>query len=519
MTRRDYTRFLLVAVPLALGVVYGFVSGPTYTDAYYYLNGANRLVTGHGMTDAAIWTFIGMPAALPAPSHTYWMPMASWAAAVGMWAFNAPLSFRAAQAPFAVLLVLVALTAFWLGVRLGAARRHAWVPALMVLFGGFYARYWGMPETFTPFAAFGVGALVALGRGVVSKRVGWFALAGALSAGAHLTRADGVLLVLAGGAAIFWFWDTSWTWRARFACALVLVAAYLLAMSPWFVRNLSVIGTPLPTGGAQGIWYTEYNDIFNFPPDATPARFFAEGGWALLGSSRWTALRVGVGTLAVVQGFIILFPFMLAELVRRGGDPFLRPFWIYTLGLHLAMTLVFPFPGYRGGLLHSAAALMPFWTVLGVLGLERGVDWAAKRRRWNPRTAKPVFTVATLVVVVALSAILSVRGRTPQVDVALYAQLAETLPPDARVMANDPSAVYYYAGFYGVTLPNEPPDAISEIAARYGLTHLLLEGVSGGEAALVTAPLRGLPANPPAFLEPIPLPDDDVRLYRIVPLE
>ncbi len=519
MTRRDYGWFLLVAVPVVLGVVYGFVNGPTYTDAYYYLNGANRMVTGQGMTDAVVWTFIGMPEGLPIPSHSYWMPMSSWVAAMGMWAFNAPLSFRAAQAPFALLLLLVGVTTFWLGDRLGTERRHAWIPALMVLFGGYYARYWGMTETFTPFAAFGVGALVALGRGATSKHVGWFALAGALSAGAHLTRADGLLLVLAGGSAIFWFWDKSWTWQARFTCAAVLVLAYLLAMSPWFVRNLNAIGTPLPTGGTQGIWYTEYNDIFNFPPDSTPTRFFEVGGWALFWSSRWTGFTVGLGTLAVVQGFIVLFPFMLGELVQRRREPFLRPFWIYTLGLHLAMMFVFPFPGFRGGLLHSAAALMPFWTVLGVLGIERGVDWMARRRRWNPRTAKPTFTVSALVVVLGLSVFLGLGGRTPQVDVALYEQLESVLPPDARLMANDPSAVYYYTGFYGVMLPNESPDVIPEIAARYGLTHLLIEGVEDEQAARVTEPLRDLPANPPAFLEPVPLPDEDVRLYRIVPLE
>jgi hypothetical protein len=519
MTRRDYGVFLLVAIPVALGVVYGFVSGPTYTDAYYYLNGANRMVMGQGMTDAAIWTFIGMPESLPTPSHSYWMPLASWTAAIGMWAFNAPLNFQAAQAPFALLLLIVAFSTFWLGGRLGTEHRHAWIPALMVLFGGYYARFWGMPETFTPFAAFGVGALIALGRGTVSKHIGWFALAGALSAGAHLTRADGLLFVIAGGAAIFWFWDTSWTWRERFICALVLVVVYLLAMSPWFIRNVNAIGTPLPTGGTQGIWYTEYNDIFNFPADATPTRFFEIGGWSLLWSSRWTGFTVGLGTLAVVQGFIVLFPFMIAELIRRGRDPFLRPFWIYTLGLHLAMMLVFPFPGYRGGLLHSAAALMPFWTVLGVLGLERGIDWMARRRRWNPRTAKPFFTGFALVLVIVMSGFLGVQGRAPQRNVHLYAQLVEILPGDARLMANDPSAVYYYTGFHAVTVPNEAPNVIPEIAARYRLTHLLVEGVQDGQSSLVTQPLRDLPTNPPAFLEPVPFPDETVRLYRIVPVE
>src|ERR1700694_510012 len=50
---------------------------PGYTDAYYYFNAAQRLAHGQGLTDAALWTYCGVPAALPAPSHLYWMPLAS----------------------------------------------------------------------------------------------------------------------------------------------------------------------------------------------------------------------------------------------------------------------------------------------------------------------------------------------------------------------------------------------------------------------------------------------------------
>ena len=170
-----------------------------------------------------------------------------------------------------------------------------------------------------------------------------------------------------------------------------LVVGYLLVMLPYFARNLREIGTPLPLGGTQAIWFREYNDIFNYPPDSSPATLFADGLDAFV-SSRREALVNNIGTFVAVEGLVVMTPLMLIGLWRRRRDPFLLPFGLYALGLHLAMTFVFPFPGYRGGLLHSAAALIPFWAALGVAGLDDVVDWVARRRRrWNAQDGEAGF--------------------------------------------------------------------------------------------------------------------------------
>ncbi|MEM6529832.1 MAG: hypothetical protein AAF653_16150, partial [Chloroflexota bacterium] len=150
MTRRDHLIFVGVALLIAGYMVYGIYNQPTYTDAYYYTNAANRLASGDGLTDEYLWTYIGAPDELPAPSHLYWMPMPSLAAAFGMWLFNAPENYMAAQFPYWLMLALLGYTGFWLGARLGGTRRHAWAAGLIVLFGGFFARYWGVIESFTP---------------------------------------------------------------------------------------------------------------------------------------------------------------------------------------------------------------------------------------------------------------------------------------------------------------------------------------------------------------------------------
>jgi hypothetical protein len=184
------------------------------------------------------------------------------------------------------------------------------------------------------------------------------------------------------------------------------------------------------------------------------------------------------------------------------------------------MTLVFPFPGYRGGLLHSATALLPWWAALGVAGLDDVVDWIARRRRkWNAATAKWIFSFALLIFVVFLSLSIALPRRVQAHTPALYTALAAALPPDARVMINDPLQLYYFTGRGGVVLPNEAPTVIPEIAARYDVDYLLLETQMIGGQTYVAAPdqLSGILDNPPVFLErmDVDLPSGAL-LYAII---
>jgi hypothetical protein len=227
----------------------------------------------------------------------------------------------------------------------------------------------------------------------------YFALAGAFAGLGHLTRADGILLLIVGWAAAMWpsrlfarFARREGktnipvlSLQARLIGVGVMMLAYLLVMLPWFARNLNALGTPLPVGGTQSIWFREYDDLFNYPPNSTPAAFF-QNGIGTLFSTRLEVLPSNIGTFVAVEGLIIMTPLMLVGLWKRRRAPFLRGFWLYALGVHLAMTFVFPYPGYRGGLLHSAAALVPWWAALGAVGLDDCVEWMARRRRrWTSR--------------------------------------------------------------------------------------------------------------------------------------
>lgn len=526
---RSPLAFGLIAFLIAWMLV-GYVNAPNYTDAYYHFNAAERLASGYGFTDSYLWTYIGAPQVLPEagtfPSHLYWMPLTSFLAASGMNISNAPGNFAAAQIPLLLCAVGTGGVGYWLGMRLGGTRRHAWAAGLITLYGGFFSRYWGTTDTFAPFALFGSLCLLMMGLGTKALFIDpsrlrpllWL-FAGIFAALGHLTRPDGLLFILTGALLIGWGMIRHRAWRSGLISLLVFIAAYLLVMTPWFVRNLNTIGTALPLGGANGIWYTGYDDLFRYPPEFG-ANDFAAGGLSLFLSARWQAL-VGeqswlsgnLGTFVAVEGMIILTPLMLVGLWRRRRDGFLAPFWLYALGLHLAMTLVFPFPGYRGGLFHAAIALLPFWATLGIVGLDDTVNWIARyRRRWKPGTAKWFFTVALVLYVVFFSVSIASRGYVPadhgQVP-TLYAELVAALPAGSRVMINDPSALYYYTGLGGVAVPNSEPSVIPEIAERYNIQYVVLE------SAGLPAPMFQAWDEPPDFLTPLPFNQPGARLYAI----
>ncbi len=608
ITRRERLLFALLTLVGAFLITRGLIAGPGFTDVFYHLNAATRLASGQGLTDVYLWTYIGAPETLPAPSHLYWLPLTSLLAGAGMALLNAPGDYAAAQWPFTLLFAATIITGFGLGERLGGTRRHAWTAGLLTLFSGFFTRFWGAVDTFAPYALVGALALLCIGwassslqlPAIIGRqktedltaeaqssteeyrgrwvgrdtalpypphwwhmlRTGttdagrgyWLACigTGVFSGLAHLTRADGVLLLMVGWAALLWpnltlplrnltptltrvarsplpgasenksISESPLSPRrgdlgVRFSGLALMTLAYLLVMSPWFVRNLREIGSVMPLGGAQGIWFREYNDIFSYPPDASPATLFADGADAFV-ASRWEALTNNLGTFIAVEGWVVLAPLMLLGLWTRRRDAFLRGFWLYALGLHLVMTLIFPFPGYRGGLLHSAAALVPWWAALGVVGLDAAVEWVARRRRrWNAVTAKRIFSAGLVGAALLLSLMIALPNRVPPPGLpALYRDLRDLLPADARVMINDPAQLYYFTGLGGVVLPNETPDVIPQIARQYGVRYLLLEGVTAD--GLPSAAPRGLWSlvnAPPEFLVPVPLLITSVRLYEI----
>lgn len=499
MTRSGVV-FGVVSLLLAILIVRYPNEQPGFTDAFYHYNAAVHLARGDGFVDDYLWTYIGAPDTLPARSHLYWMPGTSLIAALGMGVLG--ISYGAAQLGLVLCLWGAGLLTYHIGWQLNHLRRHAWSAGLVLLLGGFYSRFWGTTDTFAPYALFGALALWAMGQGLRLFSWRWWLLGGVAAGGGHLIRSDGLLLVVCG---LLLLLIGRLPWQQRLRTAGVLLAGYLLVMLPWFAFNLTTLGTVLPVGGTQAIWYTGYDDLFSYPADASPTTFFA-AGIGLLVSSRWDALLANVQTLLFVEGFVILAPFMLWALWRRRHDPQWWPMIVFTLGLHAAFTLLFPFPGVRGGLFHGAAALIPFWAVLAVDGVDAAILWiAARRRRWQPAVAQPVFTTGVVLLVAVLSYMI-VQGRRELAGTPDYYQvLRQFIPDGARVMRNDPAQLYFFTGLGGVALPNESFAMAQQLVDQYQIDYVLLEYPN------VPAPLSGQPV--PTRWQQLELPIEGVALY------
>jgi 4-amino-4-deoxy-L-arabinose transferase-like glycosyltransferase len=378
------------------------------------------------------------------------MPGTSIISAIGMFIFGA--NYFGAGFGLALCLWGAMLVAYWLGKRFEASSRYAWLAGLLTLFSGFFSDVWGQTDTFSPYAFFGSMALVFIGLGISSenKNWRWWIFAGAFAALGHLIRTDGLLLLLTGYSVLLWPFNRE-RYKKRLFWLIPFTLAYLAVMSPWFIRNLNAIGTILPTGGAQAVWFTEYNDLFSYPPENSTETLFADGTGAFI-ESRMTATFSNNGILFQIlayEGTIVFTLLILLGLWNRRKEPFFRGIWIFALGLHLAFALVFPYPGMRGGFWHGSAALVPIWALVGLLGLDDAIAWIAKRRRtWRDQTAKMLFSVMLTLIVVVLSIAISDRQNT--YGYRNGEMLLEILPEGSRVMINDPSTLYYYTGIESV---------------------------------------------------------------------
>jgi len=467
---------------------------PTYMDAYYYTTNGQRLAGGHGFTESVIWQFLDDPQGLPTPSHTYWMPLPSILAAAGYMLRD---DFTGAQMLFWLLGGLLPLLAYGVSRQLSGERWQGWVAAMLAAAGGYYAPYLGQPSTFAPFAWAGGISLLAVGlarmpagvanhrRGLLKPGNAWYWFVAGLAAGlAHLTRADGLILLVV--AFLFWVayaWSGRDQWRMTGSRSLarlaLLLGGYLLVMAPWFFRNSQVTGGLLSTAGAQSIFLTTYDDLFAYGRTIGSDTFF-EWGWNNIIQSRLQGAAVGLQTLVAIPGLIFLGPFILIGLVnlyrRRLAKTLLQPLLLYILVLLLSTVLLFTFPGMRGSLFHSSVALWPWTTALAAAGIGFSVDWiAARLSHWQPERAKRIFSTIFIIVALLITYFVSQFRLFPDMDPAVYRQIGEQVAAGSVVMIGNAPALNYYTGLAAVSVPNEPAPVLLQAADRYGVTYLVLD--------------------------------------------
>lgn len=459
---------------------------PTYMDAYYYSTNGRRLAEGHGFTEMIIWQFLDEPAGLPNPSHTYWMPLPSLLAAGGLRLAG---GFRGAQMPFWFLAGLLPLLAYYVSHSMVGKRWQAWTAALLTASGGFYLNFFGQPSTFAPFAWAGALCLLALARAndPASPTFWWF-LAGTAAGAGHLTRADGLLLLIVG--LIVWLFllrtpgsatqgRVSPRRNASAGALLWLLSGYLLIMGGWYVRTWILSGRLLSTVGTQTIFLTTYDDLFAYGRSFNLSHYLG-WGWRNILGSKLQGVSIAIQTFVAVDCLIFLTPFVLYGWYRlrkeRSRRRLLQPMTWYTLALFGSMSILFTFPGERGGLFHSSAALWPWFMALAAAGIDGAVDWASARLpHWRPERAKRIFAGLFVTVGLATSLAIGLIRSPDNYEAVIYPEVGARLPDTAVVMVGDAPAFYFHTGIPAISVPNEPVKVLLQVAKRYGVSHLVLD--------------------------------------------
>jgi hypothetical protein len=503
---------------------------PGYMDAAYSYDIALNLARGQGFVEPFLWNYLDDPSGLPHPSHLYWMPLPTLLAWVGLMVLGE--SYRSAQIPFAVTAALLPVVSYWVGVQVTSHRRHGWLAGLLTLFSGFYVPFWGHTDNFAPFALVGSLSLVAAWqagrvRGRGGSAVGWALVAGGLVGLAHLSRADGLLLLVAIGLvwcqsliSSFLSPEEVRDWRLEIGDLLFVIFGYVLVMLPWFIRNWAVIGAPLPAAGTQTIWLTTYDDLFSYGRELSPRTYLA-WGWNNILRSKLDALWLNLQTVLAVLCMIFLVPLVPIGWRRTRRHPLFQLAAWYALLLFLAMTLVFTFPGPRGGLFHSGGALLPFIFVAASVGLDVLIEWVAVRRQgWDAGLAKQVFGIGVVGLGLLMSGFLYyqkvVVEPSAREGAATYSDLVDWLEAEGQgeavVMVGDPPGYWYHGGGPSIAVPNEPVETVLAVADRYGARYLVLD--RNRPRPLVSL-YEGIETHPRLNL--VETPVGDQRIYHIAP--
>jgi hypothetical protein len=466
---------ILFTISLALRLLTAaFIPRPGYMDTAYYAAGARLLAQGKGFTEPFLWHYLDDPASLPHPGFLYWMPLPSILAApfaVG--------SFYAMQIPFAALSAALPLVSYRLACACTGSRRNGWLAGLITLFSGFFFPYWTLPETFAPFAL--LGSLSLWMAGTELKPGGQFLL-GVLIGLAHMTRADGILVL---PVAIL---GLPLLRRPALPGAVAIAAGYLVAMSPWLLRNMLTTGSPLSPVGMATIWLTDYDDLFCYQCTLSP-RTYLSWGWANILRSKLWAAALNLERFLAEECLVFLFPFVAAGLYRLRRRPPFALAAIYLLAIYLVHSLVFTFPGPRGSFFHAGAVALPFVTAAGVSGIDAAVLWSGRKRRWHVGQAQRIFGVAAVVLAVLVSghAAVGTLPRWYNADTA-YDRLGRWLAREDReatVMVANPPAFWYHTGHPAVVVPNGDVETLLAAATRYNVRYVLLDDNT-------PEPLRGL---------------------------
>jgi len=485
MSTRTY--FILFVSGLVLPAILAlFQPIPGYLDSDYYYAGGIQLATGNGFTEPYLWNYLDDPQSIPHPSHNYWMPLASIVAALGMW-LTGQTTYAVARIPFIIIAACIPPLTAALAFRFSRRRDLAVTSAILAIFSVFHAPFVGVTDNFGLFMLFG-GLYFLVTTHLLSNPHffrNWFFL-GLLSGLMTLSRSDGLLWLGLTGLLVIWKARETNPSSTRFVFSVFrfsffVFLGFLLIMSPWYARNLSLYGSIMAPGGSRALWLENYDQTFSYPASQLTMQSFLSLGWKKILTARLWALSNNLQSGFAAHGGIILFPFILVGIIKYRRDDRVKLGALAWLILFAVMTLVFPFAGARGAFFHAGASLQPLWWTLAPLGLESVVTSARKRGLFDDR-AQFIFKSVLVLVAIILTAfaawlrIFSLGWGESEG----YAQVEQFLvergiEDDVVVIIRNPVGYYTTNGRPAIVIPYCDEQTIVTLAGNFNARYLAIE--------------------------------------------
>lgn len=521
MKIRDYAGLFTIGVIIFLGIATQ-ESAPGYMDAdYYYANGLRIATTGH-WNEPFLWNYLDEPEGLPHPAFTYWMPMAGIVSALGI-LLTGLNNFWGAKLGFVFIASCLAPLTAYLAFSITPKRWAAWLAGALSLFSGFYYAYLPTTETFGIYMILGILFFLLVMKlqkdankfaiqfnpdqkiekdykfSSLTSSPGIYLLVGLIAGLMYLTRADGVIwlgmalsvIILQGykryincsragenNGIRYYFWFP----------LFLAFGAFLITVSPLMLRNIFSFGSIVAPGLGKAIWLTAYDELYAFPASQlTFTRWLSSGILEIIRIRGW-ALGINTLTAIAVQGSIFLAPLIVAGMWSKRID------WRVFIGAggwlvsYLAMTLIFPFQGARGGFFHAGAGFQPLFWALSPAGLLIFIHWVSRFRNWEIKRALNLFVgglvglAIFMTVFVTWQRVIGDNRAAPiwGINELAYQEVEVYLdgldgPSEVVVMVNNPPGYYAMTGRQAIVIPDGDLHTTLLVARKYQASYLILD--------------------------------------------
>lgn len=511
MSFRNYLFLFLLGLAVPVFIAQ-FQPIPGYLDADYYFAGGIQLAQGRGFVEPYLWNYLDGTTSLPHPSHSYWMPLSSMVAALGM-LLTGETTYASGRLFFFLIAALVPPLTAKLAFSFSKRRDLAMTSGILAVFCVYNAPFLGVTDNFGIFMLLGATYFLVVTKimdaALEDKQkpehprgalLNWFLL-GVLAGLLNLSRTDGLLWL--GMTFIFAFLHARSTVDAQAPIAnykllasraiyyaLPALFGFLLIMSPWYVRNWNLYGTLMAPGGSRALWLASYDQTFIYPPDLLNADYFFALGWRKILADRMSALGTNLLSGFAAHGGILPFPFIVLGVYYYRKDRRVQLAGIAWMLLLVVMSFLFPFAGARGAFFHAGAALQPTWWALAPLGLEFALNALSKRgigSRYNRRFLRGIMIMVTIMLtayVVNLRLFVLGWGEGEDKYPAVETFLRETgIADDAVVIVGNAPGYYISTGRSAISIPYGGEPAIRAVARQFRADYVLLEAINSDPKA------------------------------------